>query len=139
MGAITRTAIWTIAVIIICFLLAMGINRYRMQETASDDAHVQTGILTPANPGGNWPQFHGNQAQSGYVSGELPDQLVQQSVDAGGIADLLEKGHLGGGDSNCREPTHSSRSPSGHRGLLDRREKSGVVCSPGQRLDALLV
>ncbi|MFC1838234.1 PQQ-binding-like beta-propeller repeat protein [Thermodesulfobacteriota bacterium] len=75
MGNLSRTALWTAAVVIICFLLAWGINRHRVKNNEPDKGSVQTITLTPANPGGDWPQFHGNRSQSGFVSGELPDQL----------------------------------------------------------------
>jgi eukaryotic-like serine/threonine-protein kinase len=75
MGNISRTALWTIAVVVICLVLAWGINRHRINKNDTDADDVQVSVLTPANPGGDWLQFHGDQAQSGYVSGELPDQL----------------------------------------------------------------
>jgi outer membrane protein assembly factor BamB len=76
MDSVFRTVLWTIAVVAIIFVLAWGINRYRMKRHAPDAESVQSSALTPANPGGDWPQFHGDQAQRGYVSGELPDQLT---------------------------------------------------------------
>lgn len=75
MGTLFRTALWTILAVVIIFLAAWGINRHRMQQNEPDTDRVQTGIPTPANPGGDWPQFHGDRAQKGYVPGELPDQL----------------------------------------------------------------
>jgi eukaryotic-like serine/threonine-protein kinase len=87
MGVISRTAIWTTLVVIICFLLAWGINRHRSQKDVTVDNNSLKGKLTPANPGGNWPQFHGNQAQTGYVSGELPDspKLVWRFKTGAGV------------------------------------------------------
>lgn len=76
MGVISRTALLTISVVMICFLLVWGIDRYRMKRYAPDAEIVQPGALVLANPGGNWPQFHGDQAQRGHVSGELPEQLT---------------------------------------------------------------
>lgn len=76
MDSVFRTALWTIAVVVVIFVLAWGINRYRMKSHAPDARNVQPSALTPANPGGDWPQFHGDQAQRGYVSGELPEQLA---------------------------------------------------------------
>lgn len=78
MGNLSRTALWTLAVIIICFLLAWGIKKQQVREVETGDADVQATELIPANPGGDWPQFHGDQAQSGFVTGELPDQLSLQ-------------------------------------------------------------
>jgi outer membrane protein assembly factor BamB len=75
MGNISRTLIWSILTVIICFLLAWGINRHRTQSKDPASEGTQQGVKVPANPGGNWPQFHGNQAQTGYVSGDLPDTL----------------------------------------------------------------
>ena len=75
MGNTSRTALWTIAFVVIIFLSAWGINRYRMERNKPDVESVKSSGLTPANPGGEWPQFHGDRAQSGYVTGELPDQL----------------------------------------------------------------
>ena len=75
MGVISRTALWTVAVVVICFVLAWGIGRHRTQR---DEPAVDSGQAegrTPANPGGDWPQFHGNQAQDGFVSGDLAEQL----------------------------------------------------------------
>ncbi len=74
--SIFRTVLWTTAAVIIVFAAAWGIKKYRLKGNAPDKTeNVQAGKLTPANPGGDWPQFHGNQAQTGYVSGELPDQF----------------------------------------------------------------
>ena len=71
MGNLYRTALWTAAVIIICFLLAWSINRYRVNDNNRGEESVQAPVQTPANPGGDWPQFHGNRAQNGFVTGEL--------------------------------------------------------------------
>ena len=76
MSGMSRTVIWTISVVVACFFLAWGFNRYRMKKNAPAETGAQKNILTPANPGGSWPQFHGNQAQSGYATGELPDRLT---------------------------------------------------------------
>lgn len=76
MGVISRTALLTLSVVMICFLLAWGINQYRVKRHAPDAESAQPSALIPANPGGDWPQFHGDQAQRGYVSGELPEQLT---------------------------------------------------------------
>ncbi len=65
MGNISRTLIWSILTVIICFLLAWGINRHRTQSKEPASEGTQQGVKVPANPGGNWPQFHGNQAQTG--------------------------------------------------------------------------
>jgi outer membrane protein assembly factor BamB len=75
MGIISRTVLWTTAVVVICFLLAWGINRYRVQRNKPDTDLKQASMHAVANAGGDWAQFHGNQAQSGFVSGDLPDQL----------------------------------------------------------------
>ena len=58
----------------ICFLLAWGIRRHRMQPD-SPEADPMPAEETTANPGGDWPQFHCDQAQSGVVPGNLPEQL----------------------------------------------------------------
>ncbi|MBN1904778.1 MAG: PQQ-binding-like beta-propeller repeat protein [Deltaproteobacteria bacterium] len=71
----TRTILWTILTIVLCFILAWGINHYRLEKKIVDKESPENVAVTPANPGGNWPQFHGNQSQTGYVSGELPDSL----------------------------------------------------------------
>jgi outer membrane protein assembly factor BamB len=73
MGNIFRAAVWTSLAVIICFLLAWGIINHRAQREVSVDDNSRISKLTPANPGGNWPQFHGNQSQTGYVEGDLPD------------------------------------------------------------------
>jgi len=78
MGNLSRTALWTISVVIICFLVVWGINRQRVKKSEPGGINVQEPVLIPANPGGNWPQFHGDQAQSGFVLGELPDELSLQ-------------------------------------------------------------
>jgi len=75
MGVISRTALWTIVVVAICFVLAWVIHQHRMQRNEPDSNSKQAGGQTVANPGGDWPQFHGDQAQSGSVSGDLPEQL----------------------------------------------------------------
>lgn len=75
MSSILRTALWTIAVIVIIFIGVWAVKQYRIQERGPEKEVKQADELTPANPGGDWPQFHGDRAQSGYVSGELPDQL----------------------------------------------------------------
>lgn len=75
MGLNTRTILWTISVVILCFILAWGINRSKMNTDEPDIVNEQEAALTPANPGGDWPQFHGNQRQTGFVSGELPEKL----------------------------------------------------------------
>jgi outer membrane protein assembly factor BamB len=87
MGIITRTVIWTILAVIICFILVWGINRHRMQSLRTPDEITQPGPAIPANPEGNWPQFHGNQSQTGYVNGELPDSLkpVWKFKTGGGV------------------------------------------------------
>ena len=75
MSIITRTTLWTIAAVAICFVLAWGIGRHRGQRNGQDANLNQADRQTVANPGGDWPQFHGNQAQSGFVPGHLPEQL----------------------------------------------------------------
>lgn len=75
MGVIYRTAMWTVAVVAMILAIAWVIHRHRTQqyETAVDSELAE--VQTPANAGGDWPQFHGDQAQCGFVSGDLPDQL----------------------------------------------------------------
>jgi len=63
------------AAVAICFVLAWGIGRHRGQRNEQDANLNQADRQTVANPGGRWPQFHGDQAQSGFVSGHLPDKL----------------------------------------------------------------
>jgi glucose dehydrogenase len=75
MSVISRTALWTIAVVVACFILAWGIGQHRMQGNGHDADSKQADGQKTANPGGNWPQFHGDQAQSGSVSGNLPEKL----------------------------------------------------------------
>ena len=75
MNPTLRIALWAIAVVALCIVLAWGIDRYRGQRVEPDAGSIETGGETTANPGGNWPQFHGNQAQSGVVAGHLPGQL----------------------------------------------------------------
>ncbi len=75
MSNISRTSIWTITVIIIIFFSAWGINRHRTQKNENGAVGVRTDKPTPANPGRDWPRFHGDRTQSGFVPGELPDQL----------------------------------------------------------------
>ncbi len=75
MGSIFRTAIWTIAAIVVIFTITLFVKWHRAQENKPGTDSLHTGKLTPANPGGNWPQFHGDRAQSGYVTGDLPDKL----------------------------------------------------------------
>lgn len=75
MNALLRTALWAIAVVVLCLVLAWGIGRHRAQRVEPDADSMQARGQTVANPGGNWPQFHGDQAQSGVVSGRLPEQL----------------------------------------------------------------
>lgn len=76
MDSVFRTVLWTIAVVVLIFVLAWGINRYRVNKHAPDAENEQLSALIPANPGGEWPQFHGDQTQGGYVSGELPEKLT---------------------------------------------------------------
>ena len=76
MNSILQTALWTIAVIVIIFITVWAVKRYRTYEHGPEKEAEQVAELTPANPGGDWPQFHGNQAQSGSVSGQLPDRLT---------------------------------------------------------------
>lgn len=61
--------------VVIIFALAWGIRQYQMQRNRQDADTMQDYGRTPANAGGDWLQFHGNQAQGGFVSGDLPDQL----------------------------------------------------------------
>lgn len=75
MGVISRTTLWTVAVVVIIFALAWVIHQYRGQRNEPDADLKQVEVRVVANPGGNWTQFHGNQAQNGFVSGDLPDQL----------------------------------------------------------------
>lgn len=75
MRMISRTALWTTVVVAVCFFMAWAINRHRTGMNGPDANSARQEVLAPANPGGDWPQFHGNQAQSGYVPGELPDRL----------------------------------------------------------------
>ena len=75
MSAVSRTAIGTIAVVTLCLALAWGIHQQRAQRVEMDADAMQAGGQAMANPGGKWAQFHGNQAQSGVVSGHLPEQL----------------------------------------------------------------
>jgi outer membrane protein assembly factor BamB len=63
------------AVVVICFILAWGIHRHQGQRNEPDADSRQANGRTMANAGGNWPQFHGDQTQSGFVSGHLPEQL----------------------------------------------------------------
>ena len=63
------------AVVVMCFLLAWGIHQFRGQQNKPNIDPKRAGEQVAANAGGNWPQFHGNQAQSGFVSGSLPGQL----------------------------------------------------------------
>lgn len=76
MTSLFRTTLWTIAVIMVIFVLSWGIKQYRMQGNEPESDIKQQGSPMPANPGGDWPQFHGNQAQTGSVSGRLPDKLA---------------------------------------------------------------
>lgn len=66
---------WTVTVAAICFVLAWGVHLFRGQQNEPNIDPKRAGDLVAANAGGNWPQFHGNQAQSGFVSGSLPGQL----------------------------------------------------------------
>lgn len=75
MGIISRTALCTTAVVVIIFALAWGIHQYRDQRNEPDSNPKQVEGRVVANAGGDWPQFHGNQAQNGFVSGDLPEQL----------------------------------------------------------------
>ena len=75
MSAISRTALLTTAVVVICFILAWGIGQHRGQRNEPDADSKQANGKTVANPGGDWPQFHGDQTQNGFVSGHLPEQL----------------------------------------------------------------
>jgi len=50
-------------------------HRYYWQQNQPDADSKQADGQTVANPGGDWPQFHGDQAQSGFVTGNLPEQL----------------------------------------------------------------
>lgn len=75
MNVISRTALWTIITVVICFVLAWGMHRYYWQQNQPDADSKQADGQTVANPGGDWPQFHGDQAQSGFVAGNLPEQL----------------------------------------------------------------
>jgi len=75
MSVVSRTALWTMAAVAICLVLAWGIGRHRMQRNEPDADSKQAYGQRAANPGGYWPQFHGDQAQSGFVSGHLPEQL----------------------------------------------------------------
>ncbi|MGD9158508.1 MAG: PQQ-binding-like beta-propeller repeat protein [Desulfobacteraceae bacterium] len=70
-----RTILLTTAVIVFIFIIVWGIKRHRAHENDTDAGIAQTDILAPANPDGDWPRFHGNRAQSGYVTGRLPDKL----------------------------------------------------------------
>jgi len=63
------------AVVAICLVLAWGIGRHRVQRNGPDANPRHADRQTVANQGGDWPQFHGNQAQSGFVSGHLSEQL----------------------------------------------------------------
>jgi eukaryotic-like serine/threonine-protein kinase len=75
MNVISRTTLWTIAAVLICFLLAWGLRHNWGQRNGPDAGSKQVDRQAAANPGGSWPQFHGDQAQSGSVSGNLPEQL----------------------------------------------------------------
>lgn len=75
MSTTTRTALWTIALVAVCFFLAWGIRRHRMPPEAPESGSIRAEGRPVANPGGDWPQFHGDQAQSGVVPGDLPEQL----------------------------------------------------------------
>lgn len=75
MNGISRTLLWTVAAVLICFILAWGIRRYRTQSKEPETDSMQAGVQAVANPGGDWPQFHGDQAQSGVVPGNLPEQM----------------------------------------------------------------
>jgi outer membrane protein assembly factor BamB len=44
-------------------------------EPDSPEAESMPADVPTANPGGDWPQFHYDQAQSGVVPGNLPEQL----------------------------------------------------------------
>jgi hypothetical protein len=57
MGNISRTVLWTTLAVIICFLLAWGINSHRTQSKIPVNEHVQQGIKVPANPGATGPSF----------------------------------------------------------------------------------
>jgi eukaryotic-like serine/threonine-protein kinase len=75
MSVISRTILSTTAAVLICFLLAWGIRHNWGQRNKPDAGSKQVDRRAAANPGGRWPQFHGDQAQSGSVSGNLPEQL----------------------------------------------------------------
>jgi outer membrane protein assembly factor BamB len=71
----SRTILWTILTIVLCFILALGIRWYSPDKKTTDKEIPPNVAVTPANPDGNWPQFHYDQAQAGFVAGELPDKL----------------------------------------------------------------
>jgi outer membrane protein assembly factor BamB len=70
-----QTALWTIIVIVLIFIITWTVKWHRAKENGPEKEVEPSAELTPANPGGDWPQFHGNRTQGGFVSGDLPDEL----------------------------------------------------------------